>query len=181
MNLRFNFEKSVQAAAYLLHLDGGRMERMRLLKLLYIADREMLSEVGRSITGDTGYAMNYGPVLSRVYNCIKGEDPNALDWEKQIQSEGHAVRLVQNSSRDDLSRAEIGKLNEVTERFRNQDEWDISEHTHTFQEWKDHYVKDSSASIPWEEMLKAQGASQMAESVVEDQMIADAFDNLLES
>ncbi len=46
MHLRFNFEKSLQAAGYLLELHGDRMEYVRLLKLLYIADREMMAEAG---------------------------------------------------------------------------------------------------------------------------------------
>ena len=43
MNLRFQFERALQASAYLLRLDGKRMAYLRLLKLLYIADREWLA------------------------------------------------------------------------------------------------------------------------------------------
>ena len=46
MHLRFHFEKSLQAAGCLLELHGDRMEYVRLLKLLYIADREMMAEAG---------------------------------------------------------------------------------------------------------------------------------------
>ena len=42
MTFRFDFEKTLQAAGVLLNLDGSRMDRIRLLKLLYIADRELL-------------------------------------------------------------------------------------------------------------------------------------------
>lgn len=178
MILRFNFEKSLQAAALLLHLDGKRMERIRLLKLLYIADREMLGTFGQSITGDTGYAMNHGPVLTRVYNCIKGSDVKAPEWSKFIQSDGHAVTLVGEPMRGALSRAEIDKLTEVTDRFRNQSEWELSELTHEFPEWKNHFVLDTAVRIPWEEVLQAQGKEAMIEVVKEDQAIHDAFDDL---
>jgi hypothetical protein len=57
MHLRFNFKRTLQASAYLLRLDGKRMPYMRLLKLLYIADREWLAEMGESITGDRAYAI----------------------------------------------------------------------------------------------------------------------------
>ena len=60
MTFRFSFEKSLQAAGVLLGLDGGRMERIRLLKLLYIADRELLAESGRTITGDRAVALITG-------------------------------------------------------------------------------------------------------------------------
>lgn len=48
----FNERKAVQAAAYLLKLNGGRMGSTRLLTLMYLADREMLLRTGRTITGD---------------------------------------------------------------------------------------------------------------------------------
>lgn len=130
MNLRFDFEKSLEAAALLLRLDGKRMERIRLLKLLYLADREMLGAVGQSITGDIAFAMNHGPVLSRIYDCIKGTDVRASEWSDFIASEGHAVTLIADPNRNALSRAEIEKLQEVTDRLRNLSEWEISESTH---------------------------------------------------
>ena len=73
MNFRFNFERALQASAYLLRLDGKRMGYLRLLKLLYIADREWLAETGESITGDRAYAMKYGPVLSSDLRPHQGQ------------------------------------------------------------------------------------------------------------
>jgi hypothetical protein len=48
----FNPKKAAQAAAYLLKLNGGKMDYRRLLTLLYLADRKMLITHGRTITGD---------------------------------------------------------------------------------------------------------------------------------
>jgi uncharacterized phage-associated protein len=69
----FNIEKAIQAVAALLHFHGSKeMSYLRMLKLLYIADRETLKETGRPITGDRIVAMEHGPVLSSVYDLIKG-------------------------------------------------------------------------------------------------------------
>ena len=51
---RFDFDKALQAAGVLLSLDGDRMERIRLLKLLYIADRELLVETLTGVTSRLG-------------------------------------------------------------------------------------------------------------------------------
>jgi hypothetical protein len=48
----FNEKKAAQAAAYLLKLHGGKMDYRKLLTLLYLADRKLLAERGRTITGD---------------------------------------------------------------------------------------------------------------------------------
>jgi len=49
MILRFQHERATQAAARLLQRRGGRMSYMKLLKLLYLADRKALLSVGRPI------------------------------------------------------------------------------------------------------------------------------------
>ena len=52
MHLRFREAKTTQAAARLLTLRGGRMNYMKLLKLLYIVEREALLNWGRPVTAD---------------------------------------------------------------------------------------------------------------------------------
>ncbi len=44
----------------------------KLFKILWFADLHHLKQYGRSITGDTYIAMNYGPVPSALYDMIKG-------------------------------------------------------------------------------------------------------------
>ncbi len=52
MHFPVKVEKTIQAIGVLFRADRvKRMNYMRLLKLLYIADRESLQETGRPITG----------------------------------------------------------------------------------------------------------------------------------
>lgn len=70
----FSVERTAQAAGILLQAEEGhRMKYIRLLKLLYVADRESIRQSGFPITGDNVYAMRNGPVLSTTYNLLKGE------------------------------------------------------------------------------------------------------------
>src|SRR5271155_5522268 len=110
MPFRFNFDRALQASAYLLRLDHKKMSYLRLLKLLYIADREWLAVTGESITGDRAYAMKFGPVLSTVYDLIKGNGSKAGIWDDHIHTEGYAVELVADPGRGDLSQAVLTKL-----------------------------------------------------------------------
>ena len=110
MNFRFHFERALQASAYLLRLDGKRMGYLRLLKLLYIADREWLAETGESITGDRAYAMKYGPVLSSIYDLIQGNGSRAGEWDDYIHTEGYALELVADPGRSELSKGIVQKL-----------------------------------------------------------------------
>ena len=127
MVLRFHFERALQASACLLRLDGKRMAYLRLLKLLYIADREWLAETGESITGDRAAAMKNGPVLANVYDLIKGNGSKAGVWDDYIHKEGYVVVLVADPGRGALSKGIVNKLTEITERYRQLDDWELSE------------------------------------------------------
>src|SRR5688572_14417051 len=81
--MHLNLAKTVQATAVLLQAaPGERMSYMRLLKLLYLADRRMMRETGSPITFDRVVAMKHGPVLSETYSLIKGEHPDAGVWSR---------------------------------------------------------------------------------------------------
>jgi len=53
----FNEAKATQAAALLLKLRGGRMNYMKLIKLLYLVDRTALIRWGRPVTFDSYCSM----------------------------------------------------------------------------------------------------------------------------
>jgi uncharacterized phage-associated protein len=130
MNMRFHFDRALQSGTYLLRLHGKRMAYLRMLRLLYIADREWLAETGESITGDCACAMECGPVLSNVYDLIRGDGPGAGVWDAYIHKEGYAVELVADPGRGELSKGIVNKLTEVTEKYRQIDDWELSGRTH---------------------------------------------------
>ena len=72
----FDERKAAQAAAHLLRRHGSSMPYIKLIKLLYLADRQSLIETGYTITGDQLVAMSDGPALNRVLFFI--EDRGAL-------------------------------------------------------------------------------------------------------
>ena len=64
MQLKYREDGSTQAAARLLKRAGGPMSHMKLIKLLYLADRRALVRWGRPITCDWYVSMPQGPVPS---------------------------------------------------------------------------------------------------------------------
>jgi uncharacterized phage-associated protein len=156
----FSIMKVAQAASVLLRTDqAARMSRLRLLKLLYIADRELLAERGRPITGDRPVAMDHGPVLSRTYDLIKGTDVESAVWQRFLKPEGpRDVVLANDPGIDLLSRIEIGKLHDVATRFERWNDWSVAEFTHGFPEWRKNKPPDrSSTKIPLDDLLDATG------------------------
>lgn len=138
MKFVFNERKSAQAAAYLLRQAGGSMPYIKLMKLLYLADRQSIVETGLPITGDRLVSMDRGPVLSRVLDFITyGRFDAASSWPKYVTpKDGYDVHIVPgNNETDELSEYEIDVLNEVTAKFGHFDKWKLVDLTHDLPEW----------------------------------------------
>ncbi len=159
MDFRFDSKKTTQAAAFLLMLGGGVMSRMRLLKLLYIVDRELLASKGRTLTGDRATAMNQGPVLTHTYDLIKGDAQSPDDWNRYLRSVNKKLVSLGDPGRDELSPREVDKLKEVSNRYRDISTSGLSALTHEFPEWVKSFVPDASRPIPWSDALEAMGCA----------------------
>ena len=98
IHFRYNPLKTFQAVALLLKLHGKPMNYMGLLKLLYVADRKALQSINQPISGDEYFSMNFGPVLSHVYDSIKQKDSGEQQeiWEKHISTRDRNYQQTKN-------------------------------------------------------------------------------------
>jgi uncharacterized phage-associated protein len=142
--MRFDEQKVTEAAALLLELRGGCMHYIKLLKLLYIADRQAFSEWGTPISNDNYVSMDNGPVLSQTYNLIKD---GGRFWSEYISApfgdyEVELSNALQEKKK--LSPAEEDMLAKVFAEYGHQNRWKIVDLMHTLPEWKD----PGGSSIP---------------------------------
>ncbi|MFN9176893.1 MAG: Panacea domain-containing protein, partial [Dolichospermum sp.] len=162
---------AVEAAAILMKLHGKPMKYLGLLKMLYIADRIALERIEQPITGDHYVSMKYGPVLSGVYDLIKGKPiDDALPlWSEYISpSDKNFVYLVKDPGNDELCEEEEEILQEVYQTFGHLDPFHVAEWTHDLPEWKDPH--GSAIPILVEDILKNVGKSE--EEIEEIRQIA---------
>jgi uncharacterized phage-associated protein len=168
MIIRFEVEKVIQAAAVLVKTtEAERMSRLRLLKLLYIADRESIAETEAPITGDSVSALDHGPVLSETYNLIKGEAYGSFEWSRFFKNSGQDIVLHADPGVEALSRYDIRKLRDVASRFADENDWTIAEYTHTFEEWLNNQpATGSSQPIGLPDILAALGMEEDREEIL---------------
>lgn len=136
----FDEAKATQAAARFLKLRGEKMSYMKLLKLLYLADRTALLRWGVPLTTDRWVAMKHGPVLSNVYSLIVDEQAARSSgvWARYISApDQYEVQLLSNDvPNDKLSRAEEKLIDEMYEGYGHYNRWDLVEHLHNvLPEW----------------------------------------------
>ncbi len=176
MKFVFDERKAAQAAAHLLHRHGGAMPYIKLIKLLYLADRRAFVETGHPITGDRLVSMKNGPVLSHILDLIRqtaGRGPSV--WHEYVSDpDAHAVMAVcpveLDEADDELSEYERALLDAVFQEFGRTDEWDLVDYTHTLPEWTD--PKGSSAAIDPSIILKSEGFTKKEVAAVESEVIA---------
>jgi uncharacterized phage-associated protein len=171
MSRAFQFypERAVEAAAFLLRRERGhRMNYMRLLKILYIAEREILEETGMPLTGSRVVAMQRGPVLEDVLHLIRGQHSATDKWAEFLQIDRYNVELIRDPGVNLLSRYVSRKLEEIAVRYQEFDEWQLVEETHKFPEWKKNDPGQSSQEIPLIDILEAIGRADDLPQIVSD-------------
>lgn len=180
MHLRFRETKTTQAAARLLTLRGGRMNYMKLIKLLYIVEREALLTWGRPVTADRCVSLPKGLILSQTLNLInEGPAPDTPSaWAEHIsQPENYEVRLLSPAGDDELSAAEKNLIDDVFRRYGKMNRWELVELVHAFPEWQN--PEGSALPIAYRDILKAGGKTELEiESILQDLEAvaqADAF------
>lgn len=159
----FNERKVAQMAAYLLDRGGNCMPHLKLMKLLYLADRKSMDEYGFPISGDRVVSMPHGPVLSMTLNLSNGDmDSSPGGWESLISDrEGHEISLkrdvtISRDDLDELSHADISVLETVWGQFGHMGKYEIRDYTHEHcPEWTD--PNGSSFPISYEKIFRALG------------------------
>ena len=155
---RFNFDKAMQALGVLLKQPGkDQSSYLKLIKLLYIAEKESLQETGRPITGDKTCAMEHGPVLSHMLDLMRGQDWRP-GWDDHFEtSADFQLKLRRDIGEDLLCTYEIQKLKDISDRHKEYDRWAMRDETHKFPEWQKNNPGDSSREIPLRDILEQVG------------------------
>lgn len=176
MPFPFDSTKAIQAVAFLLKTRPSQTDNyMRLLKILYIADRESLQETGAPITGDNFVSMEHGTMLSKLLNLVKQDKPHVLNkhdqdyenWDKCIvRHEDNDIRLVNDPGVKFLCDYEVRKLNEVAKRYEACTQWDMKKITHGLPEYDD--PGKSSKTIPIKHLLQVLGLSDAADAIIDE-------------
>lgn len=166
MAWRYREDRATQAAAHLLKLRGGTMSYLKLLKLMYLADRKALVDLGRPITYDRFVSMKHGPVLSCTLNLMKSADGSSYWGEHISPPDDYEVHLlIDEPPRGKISRAETGILDAVFAEYGGYDRFALRDLTHTFPEWHD--PNGSSKEITLREMLLGQGLTDEDAATIE--------------
>jgi len=135
--------KIIQALAYVASKQpNSRIDNIKAFKLLWLADSYHLRQYGRTITGDTYYAMPKGVVPSDAKNLLEGKTttlkPSGISLG-DVLSVGHGrYTLVGEPNMRVFSKTDVDALDKVIELYNCMTATELSRLSHEYPEWKEY-------------------------------------------
>ncbi|MDP2638873.1 MAG: Panacea domain-containing protein [Candidatus Azambacteria bacterium] len=140
--IEFDIEKATQALNYLAKREGGKIDKMKAIKLVWLADRFHLRKYGRPISNDNYLAMEYGPVGSAIKDVADNSD--FLSSEEIKYSAGylkpdeqkHFIESINEVDADVFSETDLEALDLVYTKYGKKHALWLAKMSHYFPEWK---------------------------------------------
>ena len=155
---------------YLLKKCGGSIDLIKLITMVYIADRYHLRKYGRPVTESNYYAMPKGPVNSLVYDLCKESD-FLEDFQKEYFASFIKIDKYRLKSKKNIDDSYLSGTNKEALKYAwalvkdlEKKKINLIDFTHIFPEWKKH-----------EDKLKDKGLSSI------EMDYKDFFDDAAES
>jgi hypothetical protein len=153
----FKERKTAQVAALLAKHSGGEIDVYKLLKLIYLIDREALKRWGVPVTYDRHCNLPHGPTPSHTYDLVK-DRTQGKTWEQYFSDlQTRTVIRLENEGADnsELSRAEMALIRDIFNTHGGKSFAELRDLVHSFPEFQD--PAGSSVTIDYEDILKAVG------------------------
>lgn len=166
----FNEKKAAQVAAFFLFKAsqrGANVTLLRLMKLMYLAERSSYQQYGEPIIGDALVSMPNGPVLSGTLELIDFGSQKSPDggWDALIAERNDRYMALKSTdlikSEDDLrelSESDLEILRSIWSQFGKWSALKLRDYTHNPEncpEWED--PDGSSIPIKLEKLFEVLG------------------------
>jgi uncharacterized phage-associated protein len=186
----FDVNRGLEAVVYLASRDIPALDKYKLAKLLFLADKYHLVKYGRPITGDQYFAMPHGPVPTTILNLLSGvvEKKNsdkrvatllaALEVDRSYQYP--RFKAKQPPEQRFLSTSDLRALDEIVERFGNMTFAALKAVTHemvAYQKAWERRKKASSVPMAFEDFFEedSDAVSGAREEMIENYKLRKAI------
>jgi len=138
--------KTIIESVYFLLEKLGSTDKLKLVKLMFLADKYHLIKYGRTITNDDYWAMEHGPVGSNIKDVLEYDNDLALSKDELEYAKKYFVKDGKNKFKINpktksnilrfLSETDIEALNVIVNNFGKMTTWSLRNFTHKYPEWK---------------------------------------------
>ena len=139
----FNYKKAVQALNFFASIEGGSINKMKAIKLIWLSDRAHLRRFGRPVLMDNYYAMKLGPVPSKTKDLAECDnaflDENEISYRDQFINPHHDNINFESCGEIDnkvFSETDLQIMEDIYKIFGDLDQFQLSVLSHDYPEWK---------------------------------------------
>ncbi len=137
----FKYKKAVQAVNYFALREGGKINKMKAYKLIWLADRLHLRKHGRPIIWDEYFALPFGSVPSSTKDLV--EEKNFKSQEELTYSQEHLksfgrykVESIKEHNPKVFSQSDRTILELIYEEYGGMNQFELSDLSHIYPEWQ---------------------------------------------
>ena len=147
-------KKIIQALAYIAYQQADhKINSMKAYKLLWLADRYHLRQFGRTITGDTFFALPHGVVPSDAKNVVEHQSTHIPNDEEYVAKyikriSKYSFQAVTEPDVMEFSDSDQEALDKVLNTYSKLDQYQLEELSHTFPEWLAYNDKLEAENTP---------------------------------
>lgn len=164
----YNKRKAVQVVLWLLNKHGDKLNKMQLVKLIFLADRYHLLHYGRPIVGGRYFAMKLGPVCSELLDDIDQSESEEI-FPFSLNDYNVVTNTVANE--DFLSESDIETLEAINSEYGDMDKYRLSRLTHRLQAYSSNWPEGSDGRnpLPYEDFFLDSEGKNMLNIINDDQ------------
>ncbi len=143
----FRSRKAAQVAAFFAVKNNGPIDKLKLIKLIYLAERQFVGNNHHPMLYDELYSLPHGPICSSTLNCIDGYLYEEM-WAHFVAKNGNrvvATKRFSNDDLDELSRAEIQCLLSTWDNYGYMTSSQLRNYTH---EYCSEYTEIEKGRVP---------------------------------
>lgn len=187
----FDYKKTTQVINYFAEKEGGKIDKLKLIKLVWLVDRYHLRKYGRIITNDTYFAMQFGPVPSAVKDLLSsnniGEDGKEIEYFKKFIKQAdtfskHSIKSREKTDLKMLSKSEIKIIDLIHSVYGKYNNFELAEFSHHFPEWKKFKIQIESGSsrelISFDDFFSNPLESEMANSEIKENIFNELDEDI---
>ena len=183
MNFRFDVTKATEVACQLLKREGGSINLMKLVKLVYLIDRLSVARRGIPVVGGAYLALPNGPVTSELLDLANSGSlwglPDCRFEEFISDRQDHQVALVKDAGNAHLSKPEVELIDAVDREHGTKNQWELRDWCHAHcHEWAP--LEEGRERIGLDRIARALGKTdeqiaRLQEQAAEQNYLSTAF------
>lgn len=143
--------------------EGGTINIMKVVKLVYLLDRLSLERRGIPVVGGTYFSLPNGPITSELLDLINSGSlwgESDCHWNDFVSDrQNHEIALNGTAPAEHVSPAEMDLIDEIYQVHGGKDQWQLRDWCHErCEEWTP--MEKGRDRIPLEKLARALGKTE---------------------